>query len=91
MLLVSPVSYIVGTLALIRSGDVVELDVPGRRLAVALEEAELARRRARWTPPTPRYSRSYGALYDRHIGQAETGCDFDFLAGAAPVPEPEIH
>jgi len=88
---VSPEAYIGGPLALIRSGDVVELDVPGRRLAVALDAAELARRRARWTPPTPRFFRSYGALYDRHIGQAETGCDFDFLAGTAAVPEPEIH
>jgi dihydroxy-acid dehydratase len=88
---VSPEAYIGGPLALIRSGDVVELDVPGRRVAVALDAAELARRRARWTPPTPRFSRSYGALYDRHIGQAETGCDFDFLAGTAAVPEPEIH
>jgi dihydroxy-acid dehydratase len=88
---ISPESYVGGPLALIRSGDIVELDVPGRKLAVALDDAELARRRAQWTPPAPRFQRSYGALYDRHIGQAETGCDFDFLAGKAPVPEPEIH
>ncbi len=88
---VSPESHIGGPLALVRSGDVVELDVPGRRLDMLVADDELARRRAQWTPPPPRFQRSYGALYDKHIGQAETGCDFDFLAGNAPVPEPEIH
>jgi dihydroxy-acid dehydratase len=88
---VSPESYIGGPLALVRTGDEVVLDVPGRRLDVALSDEELGRRRAGWVPPKPRFERSYGLLFDRHIGQAETGCDFDFLAGDAPVPEPEIH
>ena len=88
---VSPESYIGGPLALAQSGDVIELDVPGRRLSLAVGEEELARRRAQWVAPEPRFARSYGKLYDRHIGQAETGCDFDFLAGDAAVPEPEIH
>ncbi len=88
---VSPESYIGGPLALVKSGDVIELDVPGRKLDVALSAEELARRRAQWTPPPRRFQRSYGALFDEHVGQAETGCDFDFLAGAAAVPEPEIH
>jgi dihydroxyacid dehydratase/phosphogluconate dehydratase len=88
---VSPESYIGGPLALVRSGDMIELDVPGRKLDLALSQEELARRRAAWTPPQPRFQRSYGALFDEHVGQAETGCDFDFLAGDAPVPEPEIH
>jgi len=88
---ISPESYIGGPLALVQSGDVIELDVPGRRLTVVVADAELARRRSQWVAPKPRFQRSYGALYDKHIGQAETGCDFDFLAGNAPVPEPEIH
>ncbi len=88
---VSPESYIGGPLALAQSGDVIELDVPGRRLTLAVEEAELVRRRAAWVAPQPRFRRSYGKLYGEHIGQAETGCDFDFLAGDAAVPEPEIH
>ena len=88
---VSPESYIGGPLALVQSGDVIALDVPRRRLDVALSADELGRRHAAWTPPAPRFQRSYGALYAAHIGQAETGCDFDFLAGTAPVPEPEIH
>jgi dihydroxy-acid dehydratase len=88
---VSPESYIGGPLALVESGDVIALDVPERRLDLAVGEAELERRCAAWRPPKPRFERSYGALYHGHIGQAETGCDFDFLAGTAPVPEPEIH
>ncbi len=88
---VSPEAYIGGPLALVESGDIIELDVPTRRLTLAVESDELARRRARWSPPPARFARSYGALYAQHIGQAETGCDFDFLAGVAPVPEPEIH
>jgi dihydroxy-acid dehydratase len=88
---VSPESYIGGPLALVESGDVIEIDVTARRLDLAVPEADLARRRAAWTPPKPRFERSYGALYHGHIGQAETGCDFDFLAGTAAVPEPEIH
>ncbi len=88
---VSPESHIGGPLALVRSGDMIELDVPGRRLHLAVSDEDLARRRAAWTPPPRRFERSYGALYSAHIGQAETGCDFDFLAGTAGVPEPEIH
>ncbi len=88
---VSPESYIGGPLALVQSGDIVELDVPGRKLTLAVADEELARRRARWVSPQPRYQRSYGALFDKHVGQAEIGCDFDFLAGDAAVPEPEIH
>ena len=88
---VSPESYVGGPLALVENGDLIAIDVPGRQLDLALSDAELARRRALWRPPKPRFERSYGALYHAHIGQAETGCDFDFLAGTAPVPEPEIH
>jgi dihydroxy-acid dehydratase len=88
---VSPESFIGGPLALVKTGDIIELDVPGRRIDLALPADELARRRAAWVAPARRFARSYGALYERHIGQAETGCDFDFLAGAAAVPEPEIH
>ena len=48
-------------------------------------------RRAAWTKPAPRYVRGFGALYQQHIRQADEGCDFDFLEGTAPTPEPEIH
>jgi dihydroxy-acid dehydratase len=88
---VSPESFIGGPLALVRDGDIIELDVPARRLHLAVSDAELAKRKAAWNAPAPHYQRSYGALFAAHIGQAETGCDFDFLAAPAPVKEPEIH
>ena len=74
-----------------RDGDLIELNVPERRLSLDVDEAELARRRAAWTPPKTIYPRGYGWLYSRHITQADRGCDFDFLAAPGVVPEPEIH
>jgi dihydroxy-acid dehydratase len=56
-----------------------------------VSDEELKHRRAAWTPPPPRYARGYGAMYSQHIGQADEGCDFDFLQGTAQVAEPEIH
>jgi len=88
---VAPESFIGGPLALVRTGDLIELDVPSRRLELKVSDAELARRRAAWKKPAPRYERGYGALYQRHITQADEGCDFDFLEGTAPTAEPEIH
>lgn len=88
---VAPEAFVGGPLALIRTGDLIALDVPARRLSVDLDDAELARRRAAWRPPPPHYPRGYGALFARHITQADRGCDFDFLEGTAPIPEPAIH
>ncbi len=88
---VAPESFVGGPLAFVRDGDTIELDVPNRRLELKVSDAELARRRAAWKKPQPRYERGYGALYQRHITQADAGCDFDFLEGTAPTAEPEIH
>jgi dihydroxy-acid dehydratase len=88
---VAPESFVGGPLAFVRDGDRVELDVAKRKLELHVSEAELARRRAAWQKPEPRYVRGYGALYQRHITQADAGCDFDFLEGTAPTAEPEIH
>jgi len=88
---VAPESWIGGPLALVREGDVIELDVPGRKLTLKVGDEELARRRAAWKPPAPRYERGYGAMFARHITQANEGCDFDFLERGAPTGEPEIH
>jgi dihydroxy-acid dehydratase len=88
---VAPEAYVGGPLALVEDGDWIELDVERRRLDLKVSEEELARRRARWRPRPPHYPRGYGALYARHILQANQGCDFDFLRGVAPVPEPEVH
>jgi dihydroxyacid dehydratase/phosphogluconate dehydratase len=88
---VAPESHVGGPLALVRTGDLVELDIPNRRLALLVEEAEMERRRAAWKPPRPYYGRGYGAIFARHATQANEGCDFDFLAAGPPIPEPEIH
>jgi dihydroxy-acid dehydratase len=88
---VAPESFVGGPLALVRDGDRITLDVPRRRLELLVDEAELARRRAAWVPPKPRYPRGYGALHARHILQANEGCDLDFLAAEGRVEEPEIH
>jgi dihydroxy-acid dehydratase len=89
---VSPESYIGGPLALMRTGDRISLDVAARTIDLDVPEAELASRRAAWTPPAPRYERGYGWMFARHIGQAHQGCDFDFLETSfgAPVGEPAI-
>ena len=88
---VAPESFIGGPLALVKSGDLIELDVPGRRLDLKVSAEELARRRAAWTAPKPKYQRGYGAIFSEHITQANEGCDFRFLEGTAPTPDPEIH
>ena len=74
-------SAIGGPLALVRDGDVIELDVAARRLDLMVDEAELACRRAQWTPPGQTWKRGYTAMYVRHVTQAHEGCDFDFLRG----------
>jgi dihydroxy-acid dehydratase len=88
---VAPESFVGGPLALVQTGDEIEVDVPARSIHLHVPEEELARRRAAWRQPAPRYPRGYGALYAAHIGQADEGCDFDFLAARGVIPEPEIH
>ena len=88
----APEAFIGGPLALVRTGDVVAVDVAARSLEMRVSEDEIAARRAAWTPPPPRFSRGYGWMYSRHIAQADKGCDFDFLETAfgGPTPEPAI-
>ena len=88
---VAPESYIGGPLAFVQDGDLIELDVANRKLELKVSDAELAKRRAAWKMPPPRFQRGFGALYQQHITQADQGCDFDFLEGTAPTPDPEIH
>jgi dihydroxy-acid dehydratase len=77
---ISPEAAVGGPLALIRSGDRIRLDVPARRIDLMVDEAELKNRRERWRPPGPeRAQRGYAKLYRDHVGQADEGCDFDFL------------
>jgi dihydroxy-acid dehydratase len=88
---VAPESFIGGPLALVQDGDLIELDVDRRRLALQISDAEMAKRKAAWQPPERKYERGFGALFSRHISQADKGCDFDFLEGTAPTADPEIH
>ncbi|MFJ2512467.1 L-arabinonate dehydratase [Streptomyces griseoviridis] len=85
---VAPESYVGGPLALVRTGDPITLDVESRTLHLHVDDAELERRRADWTPPPARYERGYGALYNEQITQADTGCDFEFLARPGKVADP---
>jgi dihydroxy-acid dehydratase len=88
---VSPESFVGGPLALVVNGDLVELDVEKCELNLRVDAAELSRRKAAWRPRQPKFARGYGAIFSRHIKQADEGCDFDFLEGTASTPEPEIH
>jgi dihydroxy-acid dehydratase len=88
---VAPESHVGGPLALVRDDDAIELDVPGRKLTLKVDDAELSRRKAEWVPPKPHYTRGFGTLYLKHVTQANEGCDFDFLESAATTPDPEIH
>jgi dihydroxy-acid dehydratase len=89
---VAPESYIGGPLALVRTGDIVRVDVPERRLDLLVSEVEMEARRAAWRAPERRFERGYGWMFSRHVLQADQGCDFDFLETkfGAPVREPDI-
>ena len=90
---VAPEAYVGGPLALVRNGDLITLDVAARTIDLDVPEDELARRRAEWQPPAPRFERGYGWMFARHIKQANDGCDFDFLETSfgAPIGEPAIY
>ena len=88
---VAPESFVGGPLAFVHDGDVIELDVPARKLTLQVSDAELARRKAAWRPPAPRYGRGYGRVFASHVTQANEGCDFDFLERGDATPDPEIH
>jgi dihydroxy-acid dehydratase len=92
---VTPESHVGGPLALVRDGDLVTLDIDARRIDMQVSDEELARRRAEWQRPVPKFGRGYGVMFLKHVQQADTGCDFDFLApdyaDTAGKDEPEIH
>ena len=100
---VTPEAYIGGPLAFVQDGDLIELDVPARKLNVLISDAEMAKRKAAWVAPAPKFERGFGKIYLQHIQQANNGCDFDFLetlvdTTKAPKQqksskgsEPEIH
>ena len=76
-----PEAAVGGPLALVQDGDTIELDVDARRLHLEVPDDELAERRARWRPPAPPETGGYVHMYVRHVQQANTGADLDFLTG----------
>ncbi|ETX27485.1 L-arabinonate dehydratase [Roseivivax isoporae] len=78
-----------GPLAVVRDGDMIELDVPARRLHLDIPDAELQARLEAWTPPAPAPESGYARLFHAHVEGADTGADFDFLKGCrgAAVPK----
>ncbi|GAB3478145.1 L-arabinonate dehydratase [Polaromonas eurypsychrophila] len=90
---VAPEAYIGGNLALVKTGDMITVDVPMRRIHLEVSDEVLAERRAGWSPLPKRFERGYGWMFSRHIMQADQGCDFDFLETSfgAPVGEPDIY
>jgi dihydroxy-acid dehydratase len=80
---VSPESAIGGALALVENGDMIELNVPQRKLHLQVSDEELERRRAAWTAPQPAASRGYVSLYIKHVEGSDKGADLDFLKGSS--------
>ncbi|MBT9386805.1 dihydroxy-acid dehydratase, partial [Pseudooceanicola sp. CBS1P-1] len=89
---VAPESYVGGPLALLKTGDIVRLDLEARTLDMLVDAAELEARRAAWSAPAKRYERGYGHMFSKHVTQADKGCDFDFLETSygATAGEPDI-
>ncbi|HWT35631.1 MAG TPA: dihydroxy-acid dehydratase, partial [Paraburkholderia sp.] len=94
---VAPESFVGGPLALVKDGDIVELDVAARRLHLDVSDQELAARKEAWQPPKRPFERGFGVMHQLHVTQANKGCDFDFLeeklavSSEADRDEPEIH
>lgn len=89
---VAPESFVGGPLALLKTGDIVRMDLKARTLDMLVDEDELAARRAAWKAPEPRFERGWGYMFQRHVGQADQGCDFDYLTAAfgQTTGEPDI-
>ncbi len=88
----APEAAIGGPLGLVKTGDMIRVDVPNRTIDMLVGEDELAKRREAWTPPRAHFERGYGWVFSRHVKQANEGCDFDFLETefGRPVDEPAI-
>jgi dihydroxy-acid dehydratase len=87
---VAPESFVGGPLAFVQEGDLIELDIPARKLNLLISDEEMARRRKAWKAPAPRYTRGYGAIFTQNVTQANEGCDFAILADTSRTPEPDI-
>ncbi len=87
---VSPESHIGGPLALVRTGDEIEIAVNERKIHWHVSDEEIVKRRQAWQPPIEKWQRGYQSLFAKHVTQAHEGCDFDFLAGKSLDREPDI-
>lgn len=88
---VAPEAAVGGPLCLVRTGDIIDLDIAAGTLNMRVSDEELALRRTSHVPVHRQYGRSFAALYQQHVTQANEGCDFDFLQAGEVVPEPPIH
>lgn len=90
---VAPEAFVGGPLALLKTGDTVRMDLEARTLDMLVDEDEIAARRAAWVAPEPRFARGWGYMFQRHVGQADQGCDFDYLTTqfGATAGEPDIY
>ena len=88
---VSPESWVGGPLALVKTGDVIELNVTNREINVLISDEEIEARRQTWSPKIRKFKRGYGQLFTEHVQQADEGCDFDFLSSDEAIDDPEIH
>ena len=81
---VSPESAVGGPLGIVRDGDLVSVDIPAGKLDLLIDENERAQRALAWRPPTSQHVRGWPALYQKHVLQANEGCDLDFLRPTSP-------
>jgi L-arabonate dehydrase len=79
----SPEAAAGGLLALVRNGDIIEMDVSKGRLELMVSPQEIKKRKAKWKKPQPQLSRGYWRLYFDHVNQAHEGADLDFLVGGS--------
>jgi dihydroxy-acid dehydratase len=90
---VAPEAHIGGPLCLVRTGDIIRVDLPNRSIDMLVDEETLERRRAEWIAPADKYERGYGWMFSKHIKQANEGCDFNFLESqfGKTAGEPDIY
>jgi len=88
---VAPESAIGGPLALVKTGDLIELDIARRQLNLKISAKEMMKRRSGWQAPPRKYEPATARSFMQHVKQADEGCDFDSSEGTAATPEPEIH
>ena len=79
----SPEAALGGNFAVVKTGDVISLDVSNRSLMLEVPDAELQQRKSKWKPIHKKYDRGYVSLYQQHVQQAHLGADMDYLIGGS--------